>query len=182
MADGCLAAVKAVGRDKVGFINMANDVSPYCDCVGFADMPIVPNLGVFASRDPVALDKATVDKAAQSPGMPGSSAEDYGAAAPGAKKFTAASAPGFEGLSEEIQLVTGSINGLGSMEYEMVTVEPVADLTLWQFPDQRTMREKFGPIYAIDDPFPKERFAGQGYHRQDKVDLDRVVGGGSFDG
>jgi uncharacterized Fe-S center protein len=174
MADGCLAAVKAVGRDKVGFINMAIDVSPYCDCVGFADMPIVPHLGVFASRDPVALDKATVDKAAQSPGIPGSAAEDYGAAAPGAKKFTAASAPGFEGLSEEIQLVTGSINGLGSMDYEMVTVEPVADLTLWQFPDHRTNVEKFGPIYAVDDPFPRER----GYHRQGKVDLDRVAGSG----
>jgi uncharacterized Fe-S center protein len=178
MADGCLAAVKAVGRDKVGFINMAIDVSPYCDCVSFADMPIVPHLGVFASHDPVALDKATVDKAAQSPGMPGSAAEDYGADAPGAKKFTAASAVSFEGLSEEIQLVTGSINGLGSMEYEMVTVEPVADQTLWQFPDHRTMRDKFGPLYAVDNPFPSERHGGQGYHREQEVDLDRVAGRG----
>jgi hypothetical protein len=97
--------------------------------------------------------------------------------ASGAKKFTAAAAPAFGGLSEEIQLVTGSINGLGSMDYEMVTVEPVADHTLWQFPDRRTMRKKFAPIYAIDDPFPSERYAGHGYHRQDQVDLDRVAGG-----
>jgi uncharacterized Fe-S center protein len=178
MADGCLAAVKAVGRDKVGFINMAIDVSPYCDCVGFADMPIVPHLGVFASHDPVALDKATVDKAAQSPGMPGSAAEDYGAADPGTPKFTAIASASFEDLNEEIQIVTGSLNGLGSMHYEMVTVEPVADLSLWQFPDHRTMREKFGPIYAIDDPFPRERHAGQGYLRASDVDLDRVIGGG----
>ena len=176
MADGCLAAVKAVGRDKVGFINMAIDVSPACDCVPYADMPIVPHLGVFASRDPVALDKATIDKAAQSQGMPGSAAEDYGATAPGVRKFTAASAPSFEGLSEEIQLVSGEINGLGSMTYEMVTVDPVADQTLWRFPDRRTLREKFGPVYAIDNPFPVENHAGRGFHRLEHVDLDRVAG------
>jgi uncharacterized Fe-S center protein len=178
MADGCLAAVKAVGRDKVGFINMAIDVSPYCDCVGFADMPIVPHLGVFASYDPVALDKATVDAAVQSPGMPGSAAEDYGADAPGTPKFTHVSAHNLEGVDEEIQIVTGSINGLGSMDYEMVTVGPLADQGLWRFPDHRTLREKFGPIYAADDPFPRERYGGRGYHREEAVDLDRVVSGG----
>jgi uncharacterized Fe-S center protein len=178
MADGCLAAVKAVGRDKVGFINMAIDVSPACDCVGFADMPIVPHLGVFAGRDPVALDQATLDKAKASPGMPGSAAEDYEAAAPGTPKFTTVSAHNFESLSEEIQLVTGSINGLGSLEYEMVTVDPVADTTIWQFPDRRKLRDKFGPIYAVDNPFPRDRYEGRGYDREQEVDLNRVVGSG----
>jgi hypothetical protein len=165
-----------VGRDKVGFINMAIDVSPACDCVGFADMPIVPHLGVFASRDPVALDQAALDKAKESPGMPSSAAEDYDAADSGTRKFTTVSAHNFEDLSEEIQIVTGSINGLGSMDYEMVTVDPVSDHSLWRFPDRRTLREKFGPIYAIDDPFPRERHAGHGYHREEQVDLDRVAG------
>jgi uncharacterized Fe-S center protein len=174
IADGCLGAVKAVGRDKVGFIKMAMDVSPACDCVGYADMPIVPHLGVFAGRDPVALDKATVDKAMESPGMPGSAAEDYDAIASGIRKFSAVSGHRHGNLSEEIQLVTGAINGLGSMDYEMITVEPVSDLTLWRFPDQRTLRDKFGPIYAIDNPFPSERHAGHGYHREAVVDLDRV--------
>ena len=178
IADGCLGAVKAVGRDKVGFINMAIDVSPACDCVGYADMPIVPHIGVFASHDPVALDKATVDKAAQLPGMPGSAAEDYEAAAPGTRKFSTVSTHSLEGLSEEIQIVTGSINGLGSMDYEMVTVDPVADQMLWKFPDPRTNRDKFGPMYAADNPFPRERYAGHGYHREDEVDLDRVAGSG----
>jgi uncharacterized Fe-S center protein len=177
IADGCLGAVKAVGRDRVGFINMAIDVSPFCDCVAFADMPIVPHLGVLASHDPVALDKATVDRAAQSPGMPGSAAEDYDAIASGIPKFSAVSAHRFEGLSEEIQIVTGSVNGLGTMDYELVTVDPVADETLWSFPDPRTMRRKFGPIYAVDDPFPRERHAGRGYHREEDVDLDSVAGG-----
>ena len=58
--------------------------------------------------------------------MPGSAAEDYEAEAPGTPKFTTVSAHSFENLSEEIQIVTGSLNGLGSLEYEMVTVDPVA--------------------------------------------------------
>jgi hypothetical protein len=177
MADGCLAAVKAVGRDKVGFINMAIDVSPACDCVGFADMPIVPNLGVFAGYDPVALDKATLDMARESPGMPGSAAEDYEAADPGTRKFTTVSAHSFEDLSEEIQIEAGSLNGLGSLDYEMVTVDPVADTSIWRFPDHRTLREKFGPIYARDNPFPRERHEGRGYDRKEQVDLDKVTGG-----
>lgn len=176
MADGCLAAVKAVGRDRVGFINMAIDVSPACDCVGFADMPIVPHLGIFAGRDPVALDKATLDKAVESPGMPGSAAEDYEASAPGVKKFSATSAHNLGGLSEEIQLKAGSLNGLGCLDYEMVTVDPVADVRLWRFPDLRSMRDKFGALYAVDDPFPRDRHAGHGYHRAENVDLDRVAG------
>ena len=175
MADACLAAVKAVGRDKVGFINMAIDISPACDCVGYADMPIVPNLGVFASTDPVALDKATLDKVTQAPGMPGSASEDYDAADPGAHKFSAASVHHVDNISEEIQIETGVINGLGSKEYEMVDVEPLADVSLWRFPDLRTNREKFGPLFAKDDPFPRERHAGRGYDREDQVDLDRVA-------
>ncbi len=58
IADACMATVKAVGKEKVGFINMAIDISPWCDCVNFADTPLVPNIGVFAGYDPVALDKA----------------------------------------------------------------------------------------------------------------------------
>ncbi len=174
MADACLATVKAVGRQKVGFINMAIDVSPSCDCVGFADMPIVPHLGVFASTDPVALDKATLDRAVQAPGMPGSAAVDYEAAQPGAHKFSAVSMMHFEGFSEEIQIETGAINGLGSKEYQIVKAEPISDRKLWMFPDFRLPGVKFGPLYRKDDPFPWERYGGQGFHRAEEVDLSLV--------
>ncbi len=179
MADACLATVKTVGRDKVGFINMAIDVSPFCDCIPFADMPIVPQLGVFAGRDPVALDKVSVDKAAAAPGVPGSAAEDYDASAPGAIKFSPVAGRNFDDISEEIQLVTGSLNGLGSLDYELVTVEPVADERLWRFPDLRTMRDKFGRLYAKEDPFPRDRHGGRGYLREDGVDMDAVTGAGT---
>jgi uncharacterized Fe-S center protein len=37
------------------------DVSPNCDCHGENDAPIIPDVGMFCSFDPVALDQACVD-------------------------------------------------------------------------------------------------------------------------
>ena len=39
-------------------VSLVMDVSPNCDCHGENDVPIVPNVGMFASFDPVALDQA----------------------------------------------------------------------------------------------------------------------------
>lgn len=52
----------AVLRDRPHFhISLVVDVSPYCDCHSENDAPIVPNVGMFASFDPVALDVACAD-------------------------------------------------------------------------------------------------------------------------
>jgi len=52
----------AVLKDKPNFhINFIMDVSPNCDCWGSNDAAIVPNIGIAASFDPVALDKASAD-------------------------------------------------------------------------------------------------------------------------
>ena len=56
-------------------ISLVIDVSPNCDCHAENDMPIVPNVGMFASFDPVALDMACVDAVnAQTP-LRGSAAD-----------------------------------------------------------------------------------------------------------
>jgi len=53
---------KAVLQGKPHFhISFIMDVSPLCDCWGFNDVPIVPNIGIAASFDPVALDFACAD-------------------------------------------------------------------------------------------------------------------------
>lgn len=53
---------KAVICGKPSFhISLVCDVSPFCDCYGCNDVPIVPDIGMFASFDPVALDHACVD-------------------------------------------------------------------------------------------------------------------------
>jgi len=43
------------------FVNFLTQISPACDCYPFADAPIVPDIGILASRDPVAIDQASVD-------------------------------------------------------------------------------------------------------------------------
>ena len=48
------------GRDNF-HISLIVDVSPYCDCHGENDAPILPNIGMLASFDPVALDQACAD-------------------------------------------------------------------------------------------------------------------------
>lgn len=53
---------KAVLNGKPAFhISIVRDVSPYCDCHEENDAAIVPNVGMFASFDPVALDFACAD-------------------------------------------------------------------------------------------------------------------------
>ena len=49
-----------VGRPAF-YINLVIDVSPYCDCHAENDAAIVPDVGFFASFDPVALDIACAD-------------------------------------------------------------------------------------------------------------------------
>ena len=53
---------KAVVDGRPHFhISIVNQVSPFCDCHGENDVAVVPDLGMFASFDPVALDQACID-------------------------------------------------------------------------------------------------------------------------
>ena len=69
MAEYCLAVLK----DRPHFhVSIVMDVSPNCDCHGDNDIPIIPDVGMFASFDPVALDKACVDAVNRQPVITGS--------------------------------------------------------------------------------------------------------------
>ena len=53
---------QAVLKDKPHFhISFIMNVSPECDCWNHNDAAIIPDLGILASFDPVALDKACAD-------------------------------------------------------------------------------------------------------------------------
>lgn len=59
---------KAAINGKPSFhISFLIDVSPECDCEPYNDAPIIPDVGMFASIDPVALDQACVDAAFKMP-------------------------------------------------------------------------------------------------------------------
>ena len=68
---------QAVVQDRPSFhISIAIDISPNCDCHPENDTPIVPDLGMFASFDPVALDQACIDMALAAPTMPNTELTD----------------------------------------------------------------------------------------------------------
>lgn len=64
---------KAICQDRPCFhISIICDVSPNCDCHAENDIPIIPNVGMFASFDPVALDVACADACNRQPVISGS--------------------------------------------------------------------------------------------------------------
>ena len=59
---------KAVIQGRPHFhISLVVDVTPNCDCHAENDIPIVPDVGMFASFDPVALDLACADAVNKQP-------------------------------------------------------------------------------------------------------------------
>jgi uncharacterized protein len=107
-----LGALKGKGG-KTLFVNFITDVSPACDCYAHNDAPIVRNIGMVASRDPVAIDQASADLVNQETAMPGSCLTRN--TAPGEDKF--------RGLYPEIdwpyQLEYAEKIGLGSRDYTL---------------------------------------------------------------
>lgn len=64
---------KAVVDGRPQFhISLVMDISPSCDCHCENDVPILPNIGMFASTDPLALDQACVDACLAQEPLPGS--------------------------------------------------------------------------------------------------------------
>jgi len=112
-------AAWAVTRGKVGkilYLNFILEVTPDCDCLSWSDNPIVPDVGVLASLDPVSIDQAAADLVNRQPGMPNSALQS--GLEPGEDKFRA--------LHPEIdwtrQLSYGEQVGLGRRTYELVEI------------------------------------------------------------
>lgn len=104
------------GKDgKVVYLSFVTAVSPDCDCWSFSDAPIVPDLGVLASTDIVAIEQAAYDLVTGATGLAGSRGEGMGA---GEDKFTA-----ITGVDGTHAIAYAERMGLGSREYELVTVE-----------------------------------------------------------
>lgn len=61
MADASKAVIDYVGAKNMAYINVANRLSTRCDCDAHPPEPEMADIGIFASLDPVALDKACYD-------------------------------------------------------------------------------------------------------------------------
>ncbi len=103
-------------KNKIGFINFVMNVTPDCDCFGLSEIPIVRDIGILASTDPVALDKACYDLVTKAQGMLDSRIKS--SHEPGKDKFKDIN----EGTMGEIQFSYGEKIGMGSQDYELIDI------------------------------------------------------------
>jgi len=115
MAEYAKGAV-AGKEERTVFMNFITQVSPACDCYGHADAPIVNDIGICASVDPVAIDQACADLVNGARGNRGSALKK--GLKPGEDKFRAI----YPEISWEVQLEHGEKIGLGRRKYELVKI------------------------------------------------------------
>ncbi|MEA4848977.1 MAG: DUF362 domain-containing protein [Clostridiaceae bacterium] len=115
MAEYAYGAVRNKG-DNVGYINVLMDITPNCDCVGFSGAYIVPDIGILASRDPVAIDAASYELVNEQMGNHNSNLKCNHEK--GGDKFKGL----YDNIDATRQLSYGEEIGLGSREYELIKI------------------------------------------------------------
>jgi uncharacterized protein len=97
-------------------ISFVTNVTPDCDCMGFSDACICPDVGILASLDPVAIDQASIDLINQAEPLWPSHLP--GGLKPGDDKFRALRPH----LPQHLGLDYAESLGLGTREYELVAL------------------------------------------------------------
>jgi len=94
----------AAGKaSRIGYVTVAMDITKDCDCIGEDQAPVAPDVGILASRDPVAIDRAVLDLVRERAG----------------RRLEDASYPSRNG-SHQIDYAASL--GLGSTAYDLLTV------------------------------------------------------------
>jgi len=115
MVEYACGAVK--GKEgKTGYMNFLIRITPDCDCFPFSDAPIVPDIGILASRDPVAIDAASFDLVNRQQGYPDSllTAHHH----KGEDKFTGVH-PQTDGFR---QILYAEKIGMGNRTYDLIRI------------------------------------------------------------
>ncbi|MGE5197940.1 MAG: DUF362 domain-containing protein [Deltaproteobacteria bacterium] len=102
MVEYAKAALKGKERNSA-FINFAVKITKECDCLAKDDPKISPDVGIFASRDPVSIDKASYDLVIKTCGK-----DIFKEAHP--------KRDGFKQLRHAAEI------GLGNLEYELIEI------------------------------------------------------------
>ncbi len=103
MAEHALGVMK----DKEGrciFLNYAMKITKFCDCMAKDDPSVAPDIGILASTDPVAIDKASADLVCEA-----AKSDVFNKAHPK--------------IDWTVQLTYGAQIGLGNLEYELVEMK-----------------------------------------------------------
>ena len=115
MVEHAYGAVQKKKR-KTLYLNFLTQISPACDCYGYSDMPIVRDIGILSSEDPVAIDQASVELVNKEEGNRSSKLPKNWE--PEGDKFRAI----YPEVDWNIQLVYAEEIGLGTREYELIKI------------------------------------------------------------
>jgi len=111
-------AVLAGFSGKFFAINLLLDITPDCDCFDKTDLPVVPDLGILAGIDPIALDRASYDMIVAAPGYPGCKLENSDGMKSGADKVR----PIYPRIDPEAYFRITERAGIGSTQYQIIDV------------------------------------------------------------
>lgn len=95
-------ALGAVKGKHVFYLNFINHITPNCDCLSKDELPMLPDIGILASEDPVAVDQASLDLVIKQ----------------GGNVFKTA----HPDVDCTVQLKHAEAIGLGKREYELITI------------------------------------------------------------
>ncbi len=102
VAEYCWAILKDK-KDKAVFFNFLTHITKHCDCMDQPFKPDIADIGILASKDPVALEKATADIIQERTG----------------KDFFKDAWPT---IDYTVQMTYAQEIGLGNMDYELATL------------------------------------------------------------
>jgi hypothetical protein len=103
-------------KGKALYLNFLTQISPACDCYGYSDTPIVNDIGILSSEDPVAIDQASVDLVHGEEGN--RSSKLPGGWKTGEDKFRAL----YPEVDWSIQLDYAEQIGMGTRNYELIRI------------------------------------------------------------
>ena len=115
LAEYTLAVLKDK-KEKAFFLNFLTNISPACDCYGHSDAPIVHDIGIVASRDPVAIEQASVDLVNCQVASENSCLKTHTRG--GEDKFRGV----YPKIDWSVQLDYAEELGLGTRAYELITI------------------------------------------------------------
>ena len=104
------------GKKKTIFLNFVIDVSPACDCYPCNDAPIIRDVGILASFDPVSIDAASADLVNNEESLPGTVVKQ--SLRRGQDKFSTV----YPSVDWNVQLDHAEKLGLGERKYLLVKV------------------------------------------------------------
>lgn len=118
MAATCKAALSFFEPPAVHYITVLTNITPLCDCWGFSTRPLVPDVGIIACDNIVAIEQAALDLIRHEDYIPGTLPDQYKTMGDEGHLFQR-----IHGKDPYEQVRQAEKMGLGSIQYRLVEVE-----------------------------------------------------------